>query len=155
MITLGFSLAGLAVSLAVLAPNLALVWAPPRDWSAIRVTVPLPVSALERVGQIGCLVLPAISGTHGHVDPWLVLLVLLVAIYHGLWVRYLLTGRRTAQLYAPLGPVPVPMAVVPVLAFLVAAIWLTTWPLAVAGALLAVGHLTTAARTAHALARER
>ena len=155
MFTPGFSLAGLAVSLAVLAPNLALVWAPPRDRTAITVKVPLPVSALERVGQVGCLVLPAISGTRGHVDAWLVLVVLLVATYHGLWVRYLRTGRRAAQLFAPLGPVPVPMAVVPVLAFLVAAIWLSTWPLAVASALLAVGHVTTAARTAHALARER
>lgn len=146
----GFSLSGLAVSLAILAPNLVLLWAPPRDHLPSP-AIPPAVRALERVGQIGCLVLPAISGSNGPVNALLVMILLCIGVYYGLWVRYLVAGRSVAQLFAPLGPVLVPMAVFPVLAFLIAALWLSSELLAVAGIALAVGHLGTAWRTARTL----
>ncbi len=135
---MGFSLAGLVVSLAILAPTLLLRGAPAPPPPA----VPAVLTGLERAGQAGCLVLPALTG-----DPtgrgWLVVVLAAVLGYYALWARYLYGGRRLALLYAPLGPIPVPMAVLPVLAFLAAALWLASWPVAVAVAVLAVGHLPT------------
>lgn len=137
------SLAGLGLSLAVLAPNLLLVVAPPAGVPATMPSVPRTLTVLERAGQAGCLVAPALTGGSGGLSGVLLLVVVLVAGYHGLWVRYLTTGRRFATLYAPLGPVPVPMAILPVLAFGVGAIWLASWPLAVASVVLAAGHVPT------------
>jgi hypothetical protein len=83
---------------------------------------------------------------------WLVLVIALVAAYYALWARYLLAGRRFALLYATYGPVPVPMALLPVLAFFSASVWLHSWPVGAAATLLAVGHLTTARTIARAIA---
>jgi len=144
MITFGFSLAGLLVSLAILLPNLVLLVAPVHDMPGALPTLPPVIVWAERIGQAGCLVLPAITGGPAGLSPWAVLTALLIAVYWALWLRYLIAGRRFAQLYAPLGPIPVPMAVFPVAAFFAAAAWLLSWPLAVAAAVLAVGHITTA-----------
>ncbi|WP_100344662.1 hypothetical protein [Compostimonas suwonensis] len=139
-----FSVAGLLVSLAILAPNLLLLAWPPRDQPKPVPSTGFALSAAERAGQAGCLVAPALTGGPPHLDGWLLLLVVFVGAYWALWLRYLLTGRRFARLYEPLGPIPVPMAVFPVLAFAATAGWLGTWWLAAATVVLAVGHLPTA-----------
>ena len=105
---------------------------------------------LERVGQVGCLVLAVIvAPVSGH-PGWLIALIALVALYYLLWVRYLVGGRPFRLLYAPLGPVPVPLALTPVLAFLSASVWLQNWPLAAAALVLGVGHITVSLQTARA-----
>lgn len=135
-----FSLAGAAVSFVILAPNaLLLVFRP--------VDTPPPtrprrlLTWIERVGQALCLVVPALTG-HQPRDPWWSLpLFACVALYIGLWVRYVATGRRIEALYASLGPIPVPMALFPVAAFLCAAGWLGSWWIALAATILAIGHI--------------
>ena len=127
----------------------------------------MPLTVLERAGQAGCLVAPAMTGSSmvgsgGRVG-WLVLVVVSVAIYYGLWVRYFRRGRSFAALYAPLRlrpgvgsgggvawSVPVPMAVFPVLGFLAAAAWLGSWWAAAAALALAIGHIGSALRIARA-----
>jgi len=144
VISFGFSLAGLLVSLAILLPNLVLLVAP-ADGAPRPLPAPRPVIVwAERIGQAGCLVLPALTVGSAGMSPWAVLTALFIAAYWALWLRYLITGRRFAQLYSPLGPIPVPMAVFPVAAFFTASAWLLSWPLAVAAAVLAVGHIPTA-----------
>ncbi|MBM9468728.1 hypothetical protein [Nakamurella leprariae] len=86
-----FSLAGLLVSLAVLTPNLLLAVAPPRDRPTVLPTLPGPIVVLERVGQAGCLVAPALTGQPARADARLVLVVLLVA-------GHLPTARRIARI---------------------------------------------------------
>lgn len=138
-----FSVPGLVLSLVMIVPNVLLVVAPPLEDLPREPRIPRVLTFLERAGQAGCLVLPAVAGGPRSGVGWLVVLAILVAGYYGLWARYLLTGRRLAALYAPLGPLPMPMAVLPVVAFGVAALWLESWLLAVATAVLAVGHLST------------
>lgn len=93
--------------------------------------------------------LPAITGTTPDDTSPLarhlsgIALAVALLAYYALWGRYLRSGRRLRQLYAPFTAIPVPMATLPVLAFFVAAVWLASWPLAVAAAILAVGHLVT------------
>lgn len=134
-----FSIAGAVVSLVVLLPNLLLVAFPPRAASPTRGAGPI-ATILERAGQAGCLVLPFLFGGPAVGSWWLVPLVLAVGAYLALWGRYLVE-RRTASLYRPLGPLPIPMAVFPVLAFLSAGGWLDSVAVGVAALVLAAGHL--------------
>ena len=111
-----FSIAGLAVSILVLAPNLLLLAAPPRDGIRTR-DAGIVATVLERAGQAGCLVAPFLTGGAATWSLWLVPVVLAVAGYLALWGRYL-AERRFATLYRSAGPLPIPMAVLPVVAFL-------------------------------------
>ena len=104
----GLSWAGLAVALTILAPSFLLI-----PWPARNAPSPLPkvgvaLAALERIGQVGTLVLATvIVGEPGH-PAWLGMVLVAVLAYYGLWVRYFARGREFSALYAPLGPLPVP-----------------------------------------------
>lgn len=142
--------AGLAVSVAVLAPNLLLLRYPPRE-PLPRVEAPAALRWLERAGQASCLVLPALS-TPAIVAPWwIVPLVAALLGYYALWARYLFTGRAGSSLYWWRG-VPAPMAVLPVAVFATTAGWLGDPWIAVAAAVLAAGHIPIALLTARAVA---
>jgi hypothetical protein len=151
-----FSIAGAIVSLAVLAPNLLLLVAPPRD--GIRTVDAGPLfTVLERVGQVACLVTPALTGsalTGSAVaaDWWLAPVAIAVGGYLALWGRYLAV-RRFDVLYRSLGPLPIPMAVLPVVAFLAAGAWLQSWWIVASAVVLAAGHLPNSWATRAALAR--
>ena len=134
-----FTLPGLLVALAVLAPNALLLVFRPTTGIPRTTDAGLLFTILERAGQVGCLVVLTMSGARG-LDGWLVGTLIVVAGYWALWARYL-ARRRFADLYAPLGPLPIPMAVLPVLAFGLAAAWAASWWLGIAVVLLAVGHL--------------
>jgi hypothetical protein len=150
----GFSLLGLIVSLAVLAPNLLLLWFPPRGRNVVA-RVPRPLEGVERAGQALCLVVPAISVPGAIVWWWLLPAVVALATYYVLWCRYLVAGREQALLYASLWRVPVPMAVMPVIVFLCAAGWLSNSWIALAAVVLAIGHIPVALLTRRAICSTR
>ncbi|GGM59339.1 hypothetical protein [Microbacterium saperdae] len=147
---MGFSLLGLIVSIAVLAPNLLLLWFPPHGQNTVA-RVPRLLEGVERMGQALCLVVPAITLPGAIVWWWALPAVLALAIYYGLWGRYLVAGRAQALLYASLWRVPVPMAVMPVVVFLCAAAWLSNPWIAIAAAVLALGHIPVALLTRRAI----
>jgi hypothetical protein len=143
-------MAGLVVSLVLLAPSFLLLPFPPRGGPAQPPRTPRLLTALERAGQAGCMVAPVLTGQPPALDGWLVLLAAAVAVYDALWVRFFRAGRPFAALYAPLWRVPVPMAVFPVLAWFAAAAWLGSGWVAAAASALAVGHVGNALRIAEA-----
>lgn len=58
-----------------------------------------------------------------------------------LWARYFTGGGKIADMYAPLGPIPIPLASLPVVAFALLGIWYAS-PIAVAAAIvLGIGHI--------------
>ena len=136
----GFSVAGLLIALAILAPNALLLVFPPAGGIPKIPDAGIVLTALERAGQVGCLGLLAASGTEPF-SGWLVGSLACILAYWSLWARYIARGRKFAELYAALGFIPVPMAVFPVLAFAFAALWLASPWLGIAVAVLAVGHL--------------
>lgn len=148
---MGFSPAGLLIALAVLAPNLLLIWLPPRE-PLPRVRVPAPLTLLERVGQALCLVVPAITLPGGFAAWWLPPATLALAGYYALWAHYLVTGRVGATLYRSWWILPVPMALLPVLVFLATAAWLMNPWIAIAAGMLAIGHVPASLLIARALA---
>lgn len=147
---MGFSLFGLIVSTLVLAPNLLLLWFPPRGQNVVA-RVPRLREGIERAGQALCLVVPAITLPGPIVWWWLLPGVVALATYCALWCRYLAAGREQALLYAALWRIPVPMAVMPVVVFLCAAAWLSNPWIAIAAVVLAVGHIPVALLTRSAI----
>ncbi len=141
-----FSVAGAVLSLAILAPNLTLLIWPPRHPSPNQPSPHWALTGLERAGQVFCLVLPALTATRSGINGWFVVTVIAVIVYYLLWVRYVTDGRNFNTLYRPLGPLPVPMAVFPVLAFGAGAGWLQSWPLALGTVILALGHISNSWR---------
>lgn len=138
----GFSVLGLIVSLAVLSPNLLLLWFPPRDVALqTRRRPPAALVWLERLGQALCVVVPVVT-LPGRMTWWAIVPTALALIgYYALWARYLTTGRRLAALYQPCWRIPVPMAVAPVLVFLGSAAWLGNPWMALSAVILAAAHL--------------
>lgn len=146
---MGFSPWGLAIAVAVLAPSLLLVWFPPRPpLPAVRVSRVL--TALERGGQAACLVIPVIVRPAPLAWGWAVPMAVLLAAYVALWIRYV-RRRDAGTLYRPWGPLPVPMAVLPVAVFAAAGAWLGVVWLVVAAGVLAAGHIPTSLAVARAL----
>ncbi|NUJ87178.1 hypothetical protein HOW07_04050 [Plantibacter sp. MCCC 1A11337] len=144
---MGFSLWGLVVGLAVLAPNLLLLRFSP--------TVPIPTTRaphpliwLERAGQASCLAVPPITAPGFLIWGWTIPALVALAGYYALWGRYLLGGRDGTLLYQRWWWVPIPMAVFPVVVFFCAAAWLSNPWIAVAAAVLAAGHLPVSAMAA-------
>ncbi len=124
---MGFSLTGLVIVAVIFLPNLLLLPFPPRGPQPEAAPAPLVFRIMERIGQAVCVAVPPLSGptfAAAHVDdPWFVLMLACIAGYELLWVRYLVGGRTYALLFGPLGVVPMPMALRPVLAFAFAAAW--------------------------------
>lgn len=149
---MGFSPFGLLVSLVILAPNLLLLPFPPRE-GLPGVRVPGVLTVLERAGQALCLVVPAITATGPAVWGWTVVVAAGALGYLGLWVRYLVTGRRVRALYSPVAGVPVPLAILPVVVFLATAAWLSNPWIAVAAVVLAAGHIPASLRIARTLGK--
>lgn len=135
------------ITLLVLLPNLLILALPPTQVPPQRMketALPRGMAWLERIGQAGSFLipffypLPALRGAS--VDALAVMGLALLFYYIG-WLRYALKGHRFVLLFAPLFLVPLPMAVSPVVYFCAAAVFLQAWPLGVAAALLAIGHL--------------
>lgn len=148
-----FSLLGLGVSLAVFAPTLLLLVFPPHEARPLA-DIPWPLAYCERLGQIGCIVAPALTGAHHGTGPAIVVLVLAISAYYTLWIRYLLRGQKWPLLYRPVGGVRVPLAVAPVVYFFAAAAWLSSWWIAAAATILALGHIPASLLIAHAVPQE-
>jgi hypothetical protein len=136
----GFSTWGLVTSVAVLAPNLLLVRFPPRDGYA-SARVPMLVTWVERAGQALCVVVPAITEPGPLRWWWALPAVVGLLGYYSLWARYLATGRQSAALYGPVGGVPAPMAILPVVVFLAAGLWLSNGWVVGSAVVLAAGHI--------------
>ena len=108
-------------------------------------------TVLERAGQIALIVLLAVShdSLDGRaLDVWVVLMVVCIAVYYGLWLRYFLKGRQYCMLYRPMLTLPVPMAVFPVFAFAFAGVWGKSLFLLAASAVFALGHIPNSLRKA-------
>jgi hypothetical protein len=143
---------GGVISLAILLPNLLYLVRPPAGAPAEaprESRLPKGMEAVERLGQAGCFLLPFFyplpALREASIDA-LALLLMALTFYYAGWLRYALKGSRSILLYAPLLGVPLPMAIAPVVYFAAAAILLSSWPLAAATALLAVGHLSVSQR---------
>ncbi|WP_312674877.1 hypothetical protein [Microbacterium sp.] len=139
---MGFSVLGLAVSLAIFLPNLLLIPFPPRP-KLESPAVPRVLLVFERAGQALCMTVPAITAAGPIAWASAVPVALSVLAYGALWIRYLRRGRPGSALFDTVFGIPVPMALAPVAAFLGTAAWLQNPWIALAAVILAIGHIPT------------
>lgn len=139
---------GVFITLAVLAPNVLMLTNPPQEVPPkARVPKKGPYrtfETVERIGQVGAFLIP-LGYTLAPAAAWqwaaVVVMVAALAVYYWCWVRYARGGFRFRWLFEPLAGIPIPMAVMPVVYFAAASVALLSWPLAVATALMAAGHI--------------
>lgn len=146
---MGFSPWGLVVAAVMLAPSL-LLWAWPPRTPLPTPPIPAPLVWMERSGQALCIVVATLVPAGAMAPGWIPLLAISTAAYYALWARYLRGGRTSVLLFAPWWIIPVPLALLPVAAFVSAAGWLSNPWLAVSAVILAAGHIPASAYRARA-----
>ena len=139
---MAFSWTGLILMLLLMLPSAAFfLLFPPKDIPE-KTSRPHTVwTVLEKAGQASCVILLVFTELRIAVSVWLVLCLICLLVYYGLWLRYITKGRGYKWLWAPFLGIPVPMAVFPVAAFGFAAAWGQSIWLGIAAAVLAVGHI--------------
>jgi len=141
----GFSWVGAAFLAALFVPNT--IWALlPRPAGYDPSIEPPVLRALERIGQVAT-VAAALLFSDTNPAPWsawswwLVAAIALMALYEICWLRYFLGPRTLGGFTRGLGPVPVPLASLPVAAFLLLGVYGRLPWLIAAVLLLGVGHI--------------
>ena len=67
-------------------------------------------------------------------------------LYHGVWMRYSLCGRKCTLLTESFLFIPIPLAVFPVLFYFLASLWLGNYPAAAVMALFGISHYLVSKR---------
>lgn len=130
----------LLIPLVVLLPNLVYVFMKPKDES-VRISFSPILTLAESIGQIGLCILPLFFVLHfNRVLGGLMALAL--ALYYAGWLRYFLSRHTNKTLYKPLLGLPIPLAILPLLYFLAAALMFNVWPLYLCAVLFGIDHLS-------------
>lgn len=147
---MGFSIIGLLIAMFIFLPNLLFVILPPKNVPDGLKDAGIIFTVLERIGQVGCLLILAISKDNFqnvNIDIWFVLMALCLILYYSLWIRYVVKGHDFSFAFRPLLILPIPMAIFPVFAFGFAALWGKSIYLGIAVVLLAIGHFVNSWHT--------
>lgn len=134
----------LVIPALVLIPNLLWKMYPPVNNPSIKDEGPFLLGVFEDLGRVGVFVLPLFypfSLTAPENRIYLNAMLILLAFYYAGWNRYFRGGRDYSYLYLPMFKIPIPLAVSPVLYFLLSAGLLRSIPMLIAAILLAIGHL--------------
>lgn len=141
----------LLFSLLILLPNLLMIrWNPVNMPNSSEVSEPPLLVAAERVGQPAVLLIPVFHALQIHTPIEMTALGVMLAallVYYAGWLRFYRNGRDYRRLFAPLLGIPVPMAVAPVVYFILLAVLLHSPYQLLAAGVFAVGHLPISWRT--------
>lgn len=141
---MGFHIKGILASLIVLLPSILFMLLPPRGVPGKQRAAPIILTVLERLGQVGCFAAPLLFGrkiAEQRPDFITFLMGVCLIFYYICWIRYFTRGREFPLLFRPLGFIPIPMAVFPVIYFILLGIWLKSYIFIIPAVFLAVGHL--------------
>lgn len=141
----GLSIAGVVFLLMLFIPNIKWAKNQPVGYEDISQRENRTLLAFERVGQVlaTCSAVVFVC-PEGFSFPWVLWLAAafpLMVLYEIAWIRYFKNGQRLYGMYQPLGPIPVPIASLPVVAFALLGVWHQS-PIAVVSAIiLGIGHI--------------
>ena len=142
----GFSYIGLIYLLMLFIPNIIWSRAMPVDRDEYMNKEDPVLLAMERIGEISvsCIVLIFsdfnLKGWTGW-SWWLVISFSVMLLYEIYWIRYFRSERRMRDQYSSLLGIPVAGATLPIMAFLLLAVYGRNPVLGIATIILGIGHI--------------
>ena len=142
----GFSYVGLIYLIMLMTPNIIWTKNLPKDYEKYAKNESKVLLAFEKTGEVltSCIVL---IFTDFNLRPWsfrsyfLVASFLLMVLYEVFWIRYFRSEKTMKDFYTSILGIPVAGATLPVLAFMLLAIYGENIFLGIAVLLLGIGHI--------------
>jgi len=136
------------ITIAILLPNLLVVFFPP-NLKLANVSVRVGglsrvMNIFERVGQIGSFTIPFFYQLKCSTILDTTMLIIMsgaLVLYYAGWTRYLVKGRNEGLFYKSMFGVPLPMAIMPVVYFISASVLLSSGWLLISAIVLGAGHI--------------
>ena len=143
---LGFSYVGALMLAMLLLPNFLWIKNKPVDYDRYAARKNKLLLCMERAGEVSVSVLCVSFSDFnlGAPHPWTLWLagaMALMVLYEGYWIRYFHSEKTIRDFYRSFLGVPVAGAVLPVLAFLLLAVYGKNIFLGIAVVILGVGHI--------------
>jgi hypothetical protein len=138
-----FSLIGLAVILLPLLPNLLFLFLPSMSIPSNLKDGSIIINIIEHGSRILFFIAMIFLKNKPSIQInlfYLLGMLLCLLLYYALWGRYFINGQNYHYLFDKLGKIPIPMAVFPVLYYLLAALWLSNVPGILTIILFAIAH---------------
>ena len=142
----GFSYVGLVYLVMLMLPNLIWTKNQPTDYEKYARNENKVLLAFERIGEVlvSCF---SLIFSDFNIKPWsswswwLVLSFVLMILYEVFWIRYFRSEKTMKDFYSRILGIPVAGATLPVLAFLLLAIYGKNIILGIAVVILGIGHI--------------
>jgi hypothetical protein len=136
----------LIIPTVVLAPNLLWFLFPPINMPASEeIKEPITLTILENIGRVGVIIIPLFYPivVDDASQYCLIAMIVLLLVYYVGWFRFFIKGRNYADGFLPLRwiPIPIPMAVCPVMYFILSAVLLKSILMLMAALVLGIGHI--------------
>lgn len=143
---LGFSYVGLIFLVMLMLPNLIWTKNKPKDYERYVTNENKVLLVFERVGEVlvSCV---SLIVSDFNIKPWsswtwwLVISFLLMVLYEVFWIRYFKSEKTMKDFYSSILGIPVAGAALPVLAFLLLAVYGKNIILGVSVLILGIGHI--------------
>ncbi len=140
----GFSYVGLSYLVMLFIPNLIWMKNQPVDYDNTQEARPLLWT--ERIGQIGCFGSVLFFNDYNVIaisiwSFWLLGSLVMMFLYEICWIRYFISERTQKTFYRSLGWIPVPLASLPVAAFLLLGVYGKVIWLIASAIVLGIGHI--------------
>ena len=142
----GFSYVGLIYLVMLMLPNIIWTKNKPKDYEKYIGNENKVLLAFERVGEV-LVSCTALIFSDFNIKPWspwswwLVLSFALMILYEIYWIRYFKSEKTMKDFYSSMLGIPVAGATLPVLAFLLLAIYGKNIILGIAVIILGIGHI--------------
>ncbi len=141
----GFSIVGVVFLTMLFIPNIRWAKNQPLGYEELSRREDKALLMLERVGQVltstAAVVFVCPQGFSFPWILWLAAACLLMVLYEVAWARYFRGGEKLSGMYQPLGPIPVPIASLPVAAFVLLGIWQQSPVAVISAIILGIGHI--------------
>lgn len=101
------------------------------------------IEILELIGQLNCFIFIIFSNDPlklNNINPFMMLMILCILIYYGLWIRYIVNGQNFLFLWKSFLYIPIPLAIFPVCIFGFAALWKNSVMLGISTITFAICH---------------
>lgn len=142
----GFSYVGLIFLVMLMLPNVIWTKNQPKDYEKYVANENKALLAFERIGEVlvSCI---SLIFSDFNIKPWsnwtwwLIAAFLLMALYEIYWIRYFKSEKTMKDFYSSILGIPVAGATLPVLSFLILAVYGKNIVLGAAVLILGIGHI--------------